>query len=94
MKGENFVPEDTSFDALVGGLGLEVLRPSSRPVLYLLPAPRPLLSPEGALLLFRPQEASWVLPSAHAVVALYLLATLGYQLLLAPNPLGLSPAAF
>lgn len=56
MKGENFVPEDTSFDALVGGLGLEVLRPSSRPVLYLLPAPRPLLSPEGALLLFRPQE--------------------------------------
>ncbi|WP_413217362.1 diguanylate cyclase [Thermus oshimai] len=46
------------------------------------------------VLLFRPEAASWVLPSAHAVVALYLLATLGYQLLLAPNPLGLSPAAF
>ena len=56
MKEGNFVPKDTSFDALVGGLGLEVLRPSPRPVLYLLPAPRPLLSPEGALLLFRPQE--------------------------------------
>ena len=56
MKEGNFVPKDTSFDALVGGLGLEVLRPSARPVLYLLPAPRPLLSPEGALLLFRPQE--------------------------------------
>ena len=32
MKEGNFVPKDTSFDALVGGLGLEVLRPS--PVSY------------------------------------------------------------
>lgn len=55
MKEGNFVPKDTSFDALVGGWAPGP-PPFPRPVLYLLPAPRPLLSPEGALLLFRPQE--------------------------------------
>ncbi len=47
-----------------------------------------------ALALWRaPQTASWVLPGAHGLVALYLLLTLAFQLLFAPNPLGLSPAA-
>lgn len=46
-----------------------------------------------ALLLW-PNAATWVLPTAHALVALYLLCTLGYQFLLAPNPQGLSPASF
>ncbi|TBH21163.1 GGDEF domain-containing protein [Thermus thermamylovorans] len=48
-----------------------------------------------ALALWRsPRTASWALPAAHGLVALYLLSTLGYQLLLDPNPMGLSPAAF
>lgn len=48
-----------------------------------------------ALVLWRlPRAASWVLPAAHALVALYLLSTLAYQLLFRPNPMGLSPAAF
>ncbi|WP_353512873.1 GGDEF domain-containing protein [Thermus sp. LT1-2-5] len=47
-----------------------------------------------AALWLRPRSASWVLPSAHALVASYLLATLAYQLLFRPNPMGLSPAAF
>ncbi|QWK22496.1 GGDEF domain-containing protein [Thermus antranikianii] len=47
-----------------------------------------------ALALWRlPRTSSWVLPLAHALVATYLLATLAFQLLIAPNPLGLSPAA-
>jgi diguanylate cyclase (GGDEF)-like protein len=48
-----------------------------------------------ALALWRlPRSARWVLPAAHGLVGLYLLATLAYQLLLRPNPQGLSPAAF
>ncbi|SDE82626.1 DNA-binding transcriptional regulator, PucR family [Thermus arciformis] len=43
------------FTALCRDLGLKVLVPSERPVLYLLPEARPLLSQEGALLLFRPE---------------------------------------
>lgn len=41
-----------------------------------------------------PRSASWVLPSAHGLIALYLLSTLAFQLLFRPNPMGLSPAAF
>ncbi|BAW02315.1 diguanylate cyclase [Thermus thermophilus] len=48
-----------------------------------------------ALLLWRlPSSARWAIPTAHALVASYLLSTLGYQLLFQPNPMGLSPAAF
>lgn len=48
-----------------------------------------------ALALWRlPRASRWVLPAAHGLIASYLLATLAYQLLLRPNPLGLSPAAF
>ncbi|WP_156101108.1 GGDEF domain-containing protein [Thermus scotoductus] len=47
-----------------------------------------------ALALWRlPRTSSWVLPLAHGLVATYLLATLAFQLLITPNPLGLSPAA-
>ena len=48
----------------------------------------------AAFLWQAPRSAGWVLPSAHALIALYLLSTLGYQLLLRPNPLGLSSAAY
>ncbi|WP_033399289.1 GGDEF domain-containing protein [Thermus islandicus] len=48
----------------------------------------------AAFLWRTPRSARWVLPTAHALIALYLLFTLGYQLLLRPNPLGLSPAAY
>ncbi|GAA6755703.1 GGDEF domain-containing protein [Thermus thalpophilus] len=48
----------------------------------------------SAALWLRPRFAAWVLPGAHALVAAYLLATLAYQLLFRPNPMGLSPAAF
>jgi hypothetical protein len=41
-----------------------------------------------------PDSARWVIPSAHAAIALYLLSTLSYQLLFVPNPQGLSPAAY
>ncbi len=41
-----------------------------------------------------PASARWAIPSAHALIALYLLSTLTYQLLFVPNPQGLSPAAF
>ncbi|WP_206201851.1 sensor domain-containing diguanylate cyclase [Thermus tengchongensis] len=48
-----------------------------------------------AIVLWRfPRTSPWVLPLAHALVATYLLVTLAYQLLFAPNPLGLSPAAY
>ncbi|MFN4071306.1 MAG: GGDEF domain-containing protein, partial [Thermus caldifontis] len=48
-----------------------------------------------ALILWRfPRTAPWVLTSAHVLVASYLLATLAYQLLIRPNPMGLSPAAY
>ena len=48
-----------------------------------------------AALLWRfPTSARWVIPGAHALIALYLLSTLTYQLLFKPNPLGLSPAAY
>ncbi len=48
-----------------------------------------------ALLLWRREGvAAWAFPLAHTLVALYLLATLSYQLLEAPNPQGLSPAAY
>lgn len=48
-----------------------------------------------ALTLWRlPHTSSWVLPLAHGLLATYLLATLALQLLIAPNPLGLSPAAY
>jgi len=48
-----------------------------------------------ALLLWRsPPSARWVIPGTHALIALYLLSTLTYQLLFKPNPLGLSPAAY
>ena len=48
-----------------------------------------------AALLWRfPTSARWVIPGAHALLALYLLSTLTYQLLFKPNPLGLSPAAY
>jgi len=51
--------------------------------------------PALALLLWRrPEGARWVLPLAHLGIGLYLLATLGYQLLFRPNPMGLSPAAY
>ncbi|WP_208619924.1 GGDEF domain-containing protein [Thermus tenuipuniceus] len=47
-----------------------------------------------ALALWRlPRTSSWVLPLTHGLVATYLLATLAFQLLIAPNPFGLSPAA-
>ncbi|WP_243089403.1 GGDEF domain-containing protein [Thermus neutrinimicus] len=47
-----------------------------------------------ALALWRfPHTSTWVLPLVHGLVATYLLATLAYQLLFKPNPLGLSPAA-
>ncbi|GAB5603044.1 GGDEF domain-containing protein [Thermus sp. FJN-A] len=48
----------------------------------------------GVALWRHPPAAKWVLPTAHGLIASYLLATLGYQLLLKPNPQGLSPAAF
>jgi peptidoglycan/LPS O-acetylase OafA/YrhL len=41
-----------------------------------------------------PTSARWAIPSAHALIALYLLSTLSYQLLFRPNPQGLSPAAY
>jgi diguanylate cyclase (GGDEF)-like protein len=41
-----------------------------------------------------PDSARWVIPLAHAAIALYLLSTLAYQLLFRPNPQGLSPAAY
>ena len=48
-----------------------------------------------ALLLWRlPPSARWAIPTAHALIASYLLSTLSYQLLFQPNPTGLSPAAF
>ncbi|WP_243028435.1 GGDEF domain-containing protein [Thermus albus] len=48
-----------------------------------------------ALILWRwPRTSPWVLATAHALVASYLLATLAYQLLISPNPMGLSPAAY
>ncbi|WP_051946848.1 diguanylate cyclase [Thermus amyloliquefaciens] len=48
-----------------------------------------------AIALWRsPRTGPWVLVLAHTLVATYLLATLAYQLLLVPNPLGLSPAAY
>ncbi|AEG34056.1 diguanylate cyclase [Thermus thermophilus SG0.5JP17-16] len=48
-----------------------------------------------AALLWRfPTSARWAIPGAHALIALYLLSTLIYQLLFKPNPLGLSPAAY
>ncbi|WP_018112276.1 PucR family transcriptional regulator [Thermus igniterrae] len=59
MVAENFGQSAISFTALVQGLGLEALVPSERPVLYLLPEPRPLLPLEGALLLFRPEGNLW-----------------------------------
>ncbi|GGM98546.1 GGDEF domain-containing protein [Thermus composti] len=49
----------------------------------------------GAVLLrYRPGTAPWFLPLVHGLLALYLLASLAYQLLLKPSPLGLSPAAY
>lgn len=48
----------------------------------------------GLLLHYRPGTAPWLLPLVHGLLALYLLASLAYQLLLKPNPLGLSPAAY
>ncbi|WP_243028877.1 PucR family transcriptional regulator [Thermus albus] len=48
-----------AFQALVQDLGLEVLVPAERPVLYLLEEPRPLLPLEGALVLFRPEGNLW-----------------------------------
>lgn len=48
----------------------------------------------GGLLHYRPGTAPWLLPLVHGLLALYLLASLAYQLLLKPNPLGLSPAAY
>ncbi|GAA6735020.1 helix-turn-helix domain-containing protein [Thermus oshimai] len=53
MKAGEFVPQDLSFSALVGDLGLPLLHPSDRPVLHLLEAPRP-VPVEGALVLFLP----------------------------------------
>lgn len=46
------------------------------------------------LLWRRPDQARWILPLAHLRVAFYLVGTLGYQFLVHPNPLGLSPAAY
>ena len=48
-----------------------------------------------AIILWRfPRTSSWVLPLAHLLVVGYLLTTLAYQLLIRPNPMGLSPAAY
>ncbi|GGN03919.1 PucR family transcriptional regulator [Thermus composti] len=44
-----------TFTQLAEDLGLTALVPSERPVLYLVPTPRPLSFLEGALLLFRPE---------------------------------------
>ncbi|WP_234554802.1 PucR family transcriptional regulator [Thermus caliditerrae] len=55
LFGENSI----AFHDLVQALGLEVLVPSDRPVLYLLEEARPLLPLEGALLLFRPEGSLW-----------------------------------
>jgi hypothetical protein len=55
MTLANFGENTIGFSALMQDLGLTVLVPSDRPVLYLLPEPRPLLAQEGALLLFRPE---------------------------------------
>ncbi|WP_022798738.1 PucR family transcriptional regulator [Thermus islandicus] len=55
MWSHEFGENTIGFSALCQGLGLQVLVPSERPALYLLPEPRPLLPPEGALLLFRPE---------------------------------------
>jgi hypothetical protein len=55
MNPANFGENPLSFSALMEDLGLTPLVPSERPVLYLLPEPRPLMAQEGALLLFRPE---------------------------------------
>ncbi len=76
MLGLSFGEDPTSFTALMEGLGLQVLVPGGRPVLYLLPEPRPLFAVEGALLLFRPEgslfryraAAGFLLPEPEAEV--------------------------
>jgi hypothetical protein len=55
MNPANFGENAIGFSALMRDLGLTVLVPSERPVLYLLSEPRPLMAQEGALLLFRPE---------------------------------------
>ena len=55
MNAANFGENALSFSALMEDLGLTPLVPSERPVLYLLPEPRPLMAQEGALVLFRPE---------------------------------------
>ncbi|AEV16290.1 hypothetical protein TCCBUS3UF1_12470 [Thermus sp. CCB_US3_UF1] len=56
MKEQTFGHGAIGFRHLAQELGLGLQVASERPVLYLLPEPRPLLSPEGALLLFRPEH--------------------------------------
>jgi hypothetical protein len=56
-----------TFNALMAALNLKALVPSSRPVLYLLTAPRPLAPIEGALVCFRP-EPLWRYRAASGVL--------------------------
>jgi len=59
MLMPKFSQTSVTFLHLAQDLGLEVLVPSDRPVLYLLEEARPLLPLEGALLLFRPEGSLW-----------------------------------
>lgn len=59
MAESVFGSSSIAFQALAEELGLEVLAPADRPVLYLLEEPKPLLPLEGALLLFRPEGNLW-----------------------------------
>ncbi len=55
MPEAEFGQDPISFTALAEALGLTLRVPTSRPALFVLPEPRPLLPLEGALLLFRPE---------------------------------------
>ncbi|RTG91615.1 PucR family transcriptional regulator [Thermus scotoductus] len=59
MPMPEFSQTSITFLHLVQDLGLEVLVPSYRPVLYLLEGAKPLLPLEGALLLTRPEGNLW-----------------------------------
>lgn len=56
MNSPDLSQNPIRFTALMEALGLKVLSPSDRPVLFVLPGPRPHAPLEGALLLFPPEE--------------------------------------